>query len=689
MNKTLLTSLTVFFLIASTLLVTTKTATAQPDVIYVPTDYPTIQEAINAASEGDTILIRNGTYFENIIVNKTVAIVGENRDATILDGLQRRDVILMTSDDVSISDLTVQNGKYCGVEVLSSVNCTLTNIVARNNEFGIDLFESRNCVLIGNTATNNELGLSLGHSGGNYLRDNSLYGNAENFNCYLPGTPQNIEDYLNDADTSNTVDGNPVYYWINQNDEEVPSDAGAVIVVNSTNINAASLTLTHNKHGILFFATSNSVIRETSIGDNSFGILLIYSHSCTITDNHLAENRMIGVHLTSSNDCHTTNNVLSNSQSTDTATAFVIEGSQDFEIAENLISNNSRGISLKESSGAIYHNSLVNNTQQVVLSQPGNNIVWHSGYPSGGNHWSDYAGLDDHHGPDQDVPGIDGIGDSPHALDANNSDTYPLMGPYTDFDVPWGEEIHHFTTICNSAITNFQWNYEAREISFALTGAGGAIGFCRITIPIRLIEGPYTVLINNDAISSGELPISNGTHTFLYFTYVHGNYEVAIVPKMLHLESAYQELVKQYDLLLGNYSALNTMYQQLLVEYFALQENSSSLQNKYNNLSSDFNSRYNNLLSDLDHLQSSYDQLNSLYNSLQEFYNTLQESTSELQASHNQLEATISEIITIRDLTVILTAAAIVLVATTLALMITTIYYAKRKPRAKNVNTQA
>jgi len=683
MNKTVLTSIAVFFLLTSTFRVATETVMAQPGVIYVPTDYSTIQEAINAASEGDTVFIRNGTYFENIVVNKTVAIVGENVETTIVDGLQHRDVIVVAADNVSVSDLTVQNGKYCGIEVLSSVNCTLTNIMARNNEFGIDLFESRNCSLTGNTATNNELGLSLGRSGGNYLRDNSLYGNTENFNCYLPGTPQRIEDYLNDVDTSNTVDGKPIYYWINRNGEEVPSDAGAVVVVNSTNIKAASLTLTHNRHGILFFATSNVIISENAIEDNAFGVLLIHSASCTITANHLAQNRIAGLHLISSNDCHITNNALTTSQSTDTACALTIEGSHDCEIAENLISHNSRGISLRESSGVIYHNSLVSNTQQVVLSEPGNNIVWHSGYPDGGNYWSDYAGVDGHHGPDQTVPGIDGIGDSPHAIDANNSDTYPLMGPYADFDVPWGEEIHHFTTICNSTITNFRWNYEASEISFAATGAGGTVGFCRITIPIGLMEGPYTVLVNKAAINSVELPISNSNHTFLYFTYTHGNYEVAITPKMWHLESTYQELVKQYELLLGNYSALNTLYQQLLLQDLTLQENYTSLQNKYNKLSSDFNSTYNTLLSDLNDLQLSYNQLNSFFNALQELYNSLQESHNELQASHNELEATISAIITIKDLNNIVMAATIVLIATTLALTITTIYSAKRKPKAK------
>jgi nitrous oxidase accessory protein NosD len=46
---------------------------------------------------------------------------------------------------------------------------------------------------------------------------------------------------------------------------------------------------------------------------------------------------------------------------------------------------------------------------------------WDDGYPSGGNYWSDYNGTDANH---------DGIGDTSHVLDANNTDHYPLMIPY-------------------------------------------------------------------------------------------------------------------------------------------------------------------------------------------------------------------------------------------------------------------
>jgi hypothetical protein len=56
--------------------------------------------------------------------------------------------------------------------------------------------------------------------------------------------------------------------------------------------------------------------------------------------------------------------------------------------------------------------------------------VWDDGYPSGGNYWSDYTGVDIKKGENQDQPGSDGMGDTPYVINANNRDRYPLMNPY-------------------------------------------------------------------------------------------------------------------------------------------------------------------------------------------------------------------------------------------------------------------
>jgi parallel beta-helix repeat protein len=98
-------------------------------------------------------------------------------------------------------------------------------------------------------------------------------------------------------------------------------------------------------------------------------------------------------------------------------------------ISNNIISSSYYGINIIYSeNNKIFHNSFLNNTQHVYIT--GSINIWDNGYPSGGNYWSDYAGVDLFSGPYQNESGSDGIGDTLYAIDANNRDNFPLMTPY-------------------------------------------------------------------------------------------------------------------------------------------------------------------------------------------------------------------------------------------------------------------
>jgi nitrous oxidase accessory protein NosD len=103
----------------------------------------------------------------------------------------------------------------------------------------------------------------------------------------------------------------------------------------------------------------------------------------------------------------------------------------DTAIIGNTISAaNSYGVSLFAAQGVIvFHNNFVNNTIQA-FDQTGQN-TWDNGYPSGGNFWSDYPGVDNCSGPLQNIcPSPDGIGDTPYMFNFNE-DHYPLMTPFS------------------------------------------------------------------------------------------------------------------------------------------------------------------------------------------------------------------------------------------------------------------
>jgi parallel beta-helix repeat protein len=98
-------------------------------------------------------------------------------------------------------------------------------------------------------------------------------------------------------------------------------------------------------------------------------------------------------------------------------------------IIENTIKENGWGIFLSYSSdNHVYHNNFIENIN-AQASYVESTTSWDNGYPSGGNYWSDYPEpSDSQRGPDQNLPGSDGIGDYPYYIGECQNDHYPLMG---------------------------------------------------------------------------------------------------------------------------------------------------------------------------------------------------------------------------------------------------------------------
>jgi nitrous oxidase accessory protein len=144
---------------------------AESKTIIVPDDFPTIQEAVNAADVGDTIFVKRGTYVENPIVNKSVSLVGENRDATVADvtaGLK------VESDSVAITGFTIYDG-WQGITV-SANNSKISGNKITNSQYGIVLLSSQNSTITENIFQS--VGLSaaiqLSYSNNNLIKNNYI-----------------------------------------------------------------------------------------------------------------------------------------------------------------------------------------------------------------------------------------------------------------------------------------------------------------------------------------------------------------------------------------------------------------------------------------------------------------------------------------------------------------------------------
>jgi nitrous oxidase accessory protein len=382
--------------------------------IIVPDDYPTIQQAADAADSGDTVYVRAGTYYEAVSVDKSLSLVGEDRETTVIDGGPSGRVMTVSAYDVdhfSVTGFTIRSRvdyMFIGIG-LSGQNCSVSGNNVENCYWGIYLTSYSEYSVIGNNVRNCNFGMYLGGSSGNNVEGNNVTAN---------------NDY-------------------------------GILLYDSSNNNISGNNVTNNEHGIgLYYYSYNNNISGNNVTNNYGGILLAdSSNNNNISGNNVTANNWYGIALSYSSD----NSVGGNNVTANNYGGIHLTYSSDNNISGNNIANNEYGILLADSSNnTIYHNNFVDNGEQV--DNEGSTNVWDDGYRSGGNYWSDYTGVDGDG---------DGIGDTAHVIDANNQDNYPLMSPWTalagDIDGDGDVDRYDFGTFAGAYGTTLgQPNYHAR-----------------------------------------------------------------------------------------------------------------------------------------------------------------------------------------------------------------------------------
>lgn len=181
--------------------------TIVPGKIVIPDGYPTIQEAINAANEGDTIFVRNGIYYEHVLINKSLALTGESMDGTVLNATDVDPLVIVQADNVQIMQFTMQGWSFQDVIINASANVIVTRNKFAFNGLGVDFENSRNCTANDNIFEGiglDNIGIMVAQSYECVVKNNTISGNQISNNG-------NVGIALEATSVNNTIFANTLY----------------------------------------------------------------------------------------------------------------------------------------------------------------------------------------------------------------------------------------------------------------------------------------------------------------------------------------------------------------------------------------------------------------------------------------------------------------------------------------------
>ncbi|KAA0001726.1 MAG: PKD domain-containing protein, partial [Thermoplasmata archaeon] len=411
-----------------------------------------IQDGIDAVAENGTVYVFNGTYYENVVVNKRIILIGEDRDTTIIDGMGK--IAINLSDNranyLTISDFTVRNssyGLYCKRDVHNNFQFnTITNNIIEDNTGGIWIWYGRNNVISHNQIHNNS-GSAIAYTYDMYstIHNNTIVNNYRGIGCYcccggINGTLIRDNYVANNKEIGIIETG--YFAW--------------VYMINNTVLN------------------------------NSIGISLYQTLYDRVMNNTIQQNRKYNIAIHGKAGY----------------------GTHEEIISGNIITGDSIGIYIdKYSYSNLIYNNYFNNTINVVDNNGTN--IWNisktfgtnilGGPYLGGNYWSDYTGADTNG---------DGIGDTnlPYNCSGNiqnGGDWLPLVEPnyaptanfsYWPLYPKIGQNITFDASSSydsDGSIVNYTWNFGDGSVAYGkiVTHSYAMIGRYDVTLVVRDNDG--------------------------------------------------------------------------------------------------------------------------------------------------------------------------------------------------------
>jgi parallel beta-helix repeat protein len=379
-------------------------------------NYTKIQEAINNAKPGDTINIWAGMYYENIVVDKTLTVIGNGTSSTIINGSYQGDVVYVSGDWVNLTGFTATNSGQqpgffyeSGIKLDKADNAHIYNIFSTNNDYAICLKNSHNNLIENSNLSLNAHGSYFFNSNNNSFINNSNINsgdgiwvkNSENIKIlnntfrkiFYPNSVSleiNLENvkfadvrsnkmnhgfYIwgddlahwnsHNIDSTNLVKKKQVLFWKNRNGGVVPQNNGQIILANCTGVTVSNYNFDKIIYGIILGYSSGNIVTNNKAHNSSGNIFLMHSDKNTISVNK-GQNLNYGLILIGSE-----NNTISNNSATSCLFGLSLNSvSNNNKIIQNSFNvNDIYGMRIASSdNNKIYGNNVTNNWGGIVLS---------------------------------------------------------------------------------------------------------------------------------------------------------------------------------------------------------------------------------------------------------------------------------------------------------------------------------
>lgn len=351
-----------------------------------------------------------------------------NQVNTVIENLDVGGIWLAMCTNVTVKNSSCTQGN---LEVNRSSGCLFDNVISRNGcqETGINIYYSPSTTIdnceasasLGNglkitrsdfvTVRNsrilrnsrNRTGVLISYSSNSTFENNIIEGNHHSL--FIEGSSKNY--FAHSINSSNIMDGKPVYYLFDKHYETLANvDAGVIYLAYCDNMLVEGCTAIGD--GIVLQNTSLSTVKNCTATQNSFHqIYLLSSHFNRFERNVISYGKgEYGAYVNLSND-----NIFT-----------------ECEFSNISFNRNAIWVASTSLRNTVYRNNFLTLHRGIFDAAPANNRYYNPETLEG-NYWIDYTGLDNGSGTGKHAIAGDGIGDSNIPFPKIGYDEYPLMAP--------------------------------------------------------------------------------------------------------------------------------------------------------------------------------------------------------------------------------------------------------------------